>query len=437
MNGNSGRPWYRRLHWQIAIAMALGVVAGVAGGEPLAARVGWLGTLFVRLLKMIIVPLVFTSIVSGVASVGGGRSLGRLFGKTLGYYVLSSMLAILVGLAAVNLIRPGVGADFAGVESAALPELSTPSSAVELLLSIVPENVLAAAAGADMLALIFFCILLGIAIGSLPDRPREILLGVADSAFQAMMKLTSGVILFAPVGVFGLIARMVGTSGLGAFKAMGLYMVTIASGLGVHLFLTLPLLLILLGRIDPRIHFRNMVEPLAMAFSTSSSGATLPVTIRAVEQKVGVSNRVSSFVLPMGATVNMDGTALYECAGVLFIAQALGFELSLAQQGVVVVTSLLASIGAAAVPSAGLVIIFLVLQSVGLTGPQVDLIVGFMLAVDRPLDMCRTAVNVFSDSCGAAIIARSEGEDQVDREGGVGEGVEAEAEAVESASLAE
>ena len=416
MNDDPGRRWYLRLHWQIAIAMVLGVVAGVIGGEPFAARVGWLGTLFVRLLKMIIVPLVFTSIVSGVASVGGGRSLGRLFGKTLGYYVLSSLLAILVGLAAVNLIRPGVGADFAGMESAELPELSTPSSPVELLLSIVPENVLAAAAGADMLALIFFCILLGIAIGSLPDRPREILLGVADSAFQAMMKLTGGVILFAPVGVFGLIANMVGTSGLGAFKAMGLYMVTILSSLGVHLFLTLPLLLIVLGRIDPRIHFRNMVEPLAMAFSTSSSGATLPVTIRAVEQKVGVSNRVSSFVLPMGATVNMDGTALYECAGVLFIAQALGFELSLAQQAVVVVTSLLASIGAAAVPSAGLVIIFLVLQSVGLTGPQVDLLVGFMLAVDRPLDMCRTAVNVFSDSCGAAIIARSEGEDQVDRE---------------------
>ncbi len=433
MNDGSGRPWYRRLHWQIAIAMALGVVAGVAGGEPLAARVGWLGTLFVRLLKMIIVPLVFTSIVSGVASVGGGRSLGRLFGKTLGYYVLSSMLAILIGLTAVNLIRPGVGADFAGMEGQALPELTTPSSPVDLLLSIVPENVLAAAAGADMLALIFFCILLGIAIGGLPDRPREILLGVADAAFQAMMKLTGYVILFAPVGVFGLIARLVGSSGLGAFKPMALYMVTILSGLGVHLFLILPLLLILLGRIDPRIHFRNMVEPLAMAFSTSSSGATLPVTIRAVEQKVGVSNRVSSFVLPMGATVNMDGTALYECAGVLFIAQALGFELSLAQQAVVVVTSLLASIGAAAVPSAGLVIIFLVLQSVGLTGPQVDLIVGFMLAVDRPLDMCRTAVNVFSDSCGAAIIARSEGEDRVDRE----VGVTAEAEEAEAASLAE
>jgi Na+/H+-dicarboxylate symporter len=207
---------------------------------------------------------------------------------------------------------------------------------------------------------------------------------------------------------------MVGLTGFGAFKALGLYMLTIASGLTIHMFLILPLLLLLLGRINPRVHFRNMLEPLTLAFSTASSGATLPVTLRAVEQKVGVSNRISSFVLPMGATVNMDGTALYECAGVLFISQVLGYELSLAQQGIVVVTSLLASIGAAAVPSAGLVIIFLVLDAVGLRGPEVNAIVGTMLAIDRPLDMYRTSVNVYSDSCGAAIIARSEGESTVD-----------------------
>ena len=193
-------------------------------------------------------------------------------------------------------------------------------------------------------------------------------------------------------------------------------MITIASGLAIHLLVTLPLLLILLGRIRPWIHFRNMAEPMVMAFSTSSSAATLPVTMRAVEERVGVSNKVSSFVLPMGSTVNMDGTALYECAGVLFIAQALGADLSFMQQMIVVVTALLASIGAAAVPSAGLVIIFLVLGSVGLEGPEVDAIVGAMLAIDRPLDMGRTMVNIFSDSCGAAIIARSEGEDNVDSE---------------------
>jgi len=416
METDPNSAWYKRLHWQIAIAMILGTVAGLLGGNELAAKVGWLGILFVKLLKMIILPLVLTSIISGVASVGGGASLGRLFGKTMGYYVLSSLLAILVGLTFVNLIRPGDGASFAGLEGAELPELTTASSPVALILDIVPDNIVAAAARLDMLSVIFFSILFGIAIATLPAARRERLTGLFEDGFEVMMKLTGGVIRFAPLGVFGLIAKMVGSSGLASFKAMGLYMLTIALGLSVHLFLVLPLLLILLGKIRPRIHFKNMAEPLAMAFSTSSSGATLPVTLRTVEEKVGVSNRISSFVLPMGATVNMDGTALYECAGVLFIAQALGYELSIGQQVIVVLTSLLASIGAAAVPSAGLVIIFLVLQAVGLDTPDAGVIVGFMLAVDRPLDMYRTAVNVFSDSCGAAIIARSEGEDQVDQE---------------------
>ena len=406
--------WYRRLHWQILLGMGTGVVAGMAGGEALAERVGWLGSLFVRLLKMVIIPLVITSIISGVASVGGGRSLGRLLGKTLGYYVLSSLLAILTGLLVVNTIRPGVGADIAGAGSGALPELETPGSISELLLGMVPANVVDAAAKPDMLGVIFFCILFGLALASLPETPRERLLGFFESAFAAMMALTSGILRLAPIGVFGLIAPVAASSGLEAFRALGLYMLAIAVGLAVHLFLTLPLLLRVLGGIRPRVHFRNMADALSMAFSTSSSAATLPVTLRAVEQRVGVSNRVSSFVLPMGATVNMDGTALYECAGVLFIAQVLGVDLSAGQQLVVVLTALLASIGAAAVPSAGLVIIFLVLEAVNLRGPQVEAIVGAMLAVDRPLDMLRTAVNVFSDSCGAAIIARSEGETHVD-----------------------
>ena len=410
----SAPPWYRRLHWQILCAMALGILVGLIGGQAVVPRVGWLGTLFIKLLRMIIVPLVFSSIISGVASVGGGRDLGRLFGKTLGYYVLSSALAIFAGLVAVNLIRPGVGANIAGAESRTVPELATPSSPIELLLDIVPNNVVAAAAEADMLALIFFSIILGMSIAALPERPRGVLQSFFNAFFQAMMKLTTGVILFAPIGVFGLITSLVGSSGLEPFKALGLYALTIAISLSFHLFVTLPLLLILLGRIRPSIHFRNMVEPLTMAFSTSSSGATLPVTLNAVENKVGVSNRISSFVLPMGATVNMDGTALYECAGVLFIAQVMGVDLSVGQQLVVVFTALLASIGAAAVPSAGLVIIFIVLEAVNLRGPEVGVVVGAMLAIDRPLDMYRTAINVFSDSCGAAIIARSEGETDID-----------------------
>ena len=395
--------------------MLLGILAGLIGGEPLAAKVGWLGDLFIRLLKMIIVPLVLTSIISGVASVGAGAGLGRLFGKTLGYYVMTSLAACLVGLVLVNTIRPGVGADLVGADVEKMPELTVIQSPVDLILDIVPDNIVSAAAKPNMLSIIFFSIVLGISISSLRQRYREPLLNVFEAGFEAMMRLTGGIIWFvAPIGVFGLIVRLVGTTGLGAFKALGLYALMLICGLTIHLFITLPLILRFLGGINPMVHFRNMIEPIVMAFSTSSSGATLPVTINAVENKVGVSNRVTSFVLPMGATVNMDGTALYECAGVLFIAQAMGVSLGLEQQLLVVFTALLASIGAAAVPSAGLVVIFIVLEAVNLRGPQVELIVGAMLAVDRPLDMYRTVVNVFSDSCGAAIIARSEGETGVD-----------------------
>jgi Na+/H+-dicarboxylate symporter len=408
--------WHGQLHWRVLIAMILGIVVGLIGGQAVVPYVGWVGTLFIKLLKMIIVPLILTSIVSGVASVGGGRDLGRIFGKTLGYYVISSAFAILIGLVLVNLIKPGVGANISGAAQATLPEISAPASPVDILFDIVPDNVIAAAAKPDMLAVIFFCILLGMTIANLPDQPRGVLLDLFGAGFQAMMKLTAGVIRFLPIGVFGLITRMVASSGFSSFKALGLYMLTIASGLMIHLFVVLPILLIVLGRIRPSIHFRNMAESLLMAFSTSSSAATLPLTLKNVEQKAGVSNRISSFVLPMGATVNMDGTALYECAGVLFISQALGADLGMGQQIVVVVTALLASIGAAAVPSAWLVMIFIVLEAINLRGPEVDVIVGAMLAIDRPLDMFRTSVNVFSDSCGAAIIARSEGESGVDRE---------------------
>lgn len=409
-------PWYRQLHWQVLIAMGLGALTGLLFGAPAAARLGWIGDLFMKLLRMIIVPLVLTSIISGVASVGGGRALGRLFSKTLGYYVLSSLLATLVALFMVNVIRPGVGANMTETTQADLPPLQTPSSPVDLLVNIVPENVFQAAASADMLALIFFSIVFGVAVTTLPDKSRGTVMELFDALFEAMMRLTSGIIRFLPIGVFALIARMVGTTGFESFRPLALYAVTIFSGLTVHLFVTLPVLLIVLGRISPRIHFANMRDPMLIAFSTSSSGATLPVSLDAVENKVGVSNKVSSFVLPMGATVNMDGTAIFECAGALFIAQVLGFDLTIMQQAIVILTALLASIGAAAVPSAGLVVIFIVLEAIGLTGPDVNLIVGAMLAIDRPLDMYRTVVNIFSDSCGAAIIARSEGESGVDTE---------------------
>jgi Na+/H+-dicarboxylate symporter len=225
-----------------------------------------------------------------------------------------------------------------------------------------------------------------------------------------MMNITGIIIKFAPLGVTGLITKVVSISGFAIFAAVGKYMLTIASGLTIHILIVLPLLFYLLTGIHPKRHYRAMASALGTAFATSSSNATLPVTMRCIEQNAGVSNKVSSFVLPMGATINMDGTALYECAGVLFISQVLGIELGIAGQFTIVITALLASVGAAGIPSAGLVMIFIVTQAVGFQDADVAVIIGTMLAVDRPLDMMRTMVNIFSDSVGAAVIASSEGE---------------------------
>jgi Na+/H+-dicarboxylate symporter len=402
----------------VLLAMAIGIALGLAIGQPAVSAVGWMGQVFVQALRMVIVPLVFFSLTSGVASIGTGRELGRLGAKTIGYYLVSSFIAILIGLFLVNLIRPGVGADITGVAGKELPEIATPSGPGEILLGLlldfIPINPVEAFATADMLGIIGFSIMLGVTVAHLPESPRDRVRNALGTGFQIMMMLTGFVIRFLPLGVLGLVTTAAGESGLSTFVALGKYMLTIALGLLIHLFVVLPLLLMLLGRINPRTHFRNMIEPLITAFSTSSSGATLPVTLRTLENKVGVSNRVTSFVIPMGATVNMDGTALYECAGVIFIAQVLGAPLDLATQVTIVVTAFAASVGAAAIPSAGLVMIFIILEATGLASPEATIIVGTMLAIDRPLDMMRTAVNVFSDSCGAAIIARSEGETTVD-----------------------
>ncbi len=406
--------WPKKLHNQVFLAMLVGAALGVFFGDGAVRWTGFLGTIFVRLLRMVIVPLIFTSIISGVVSAGGGAKLGRLSVKTLVYYISTSLIAVLTGLFLVNLIRPGVGAELGEAASRALPTLQTPESLGEIFYRMIPTNPVAAMANGDMLALIFFSIVCGAGILALKTREREALGHLVDASFELMMTITAGIVRLAPLGVLGLIAKAVAQSGVGVLSSLGLYMITIMAGLIIHLFLTLPLLLKFVGRVSPQIHYRNMSEAMLMAFSTSSSSATLPVTLRCAEEKVGVSNRISSFVLPMGSTINMDGTALYECVGVIFIAQVMGIPLGLHAQIVVVVTALLASIGAAGIPSAGLVMIFIITDAIHLQGPQVGLIVGAMLAVDRPLDMFRTMVNVTSDSCGAAIIAKSEGEEEVD-----------------------
>ena len=417
MEYKPGQAWYTRLHWQVFIAMLLGIIIGLSpGGGFVAERVGWLGDLFMRLLRMIIVPLVVTSIISGVASAGGGRTVGRMFGKTLTYYLVSSFLAALTGLILFNIINPGRGYPVTdtGTEP---PELATPDSAIDLLLDIVPTNFFASASAGDMLGIIFFCIVFGVALTGLPEGPRTKITGLVDALFKAMMTLTTGIIKLLPIGVFGLMVTLVGATGLQSFGNLAQYVVGLTSGLAIHFFITLPLLLYFWGRVSPWKHAMNMREPLLVAFSTSSSAATLPVTFRAVREKVGVSNRVSSFTLPMGATVNMDGTAIMECVGALFIAQALGADIGVMTQVAVVFTAMLASIGAAAVPSAGLVVIFIILNVIGIgDNPEALLIVGAMLSIDRPLDMARTAVNVYSDSCAAAVVGKWEGEEDIDAE---------------------
>ena len=400
-----------KLHWRVLIAMALGTIFALIFKEN-SLFVAPLGTIFMRLLKMIIVPLIIFSITTGVASLGDSKTLGRMGAKTFAYYFATSIFAILVGLILTNIIKPGVGLEFSrSVQSFDPNSLQKPSSLGEIIIRMIPLNPIAAMADGDILGVIFWSILFGFAITRLSGRPQEMLTHFFDYGFQAMMKLTHGIIALLPIGVFGLITKAVATTGFELFRAVGLYMITILTGLLIHWMITLPIIFYLFTRINPIKHFKAMAPAFMTAFSTSSSGATLPVTMDCVENEVGVSNKTTSFVLPLGATINMDGTALYECAGVLFIAQAIGFDLNLAQQFVIVLTAFLASVGAAAIPSAGLVMIFVVLDAVGISDhPDVAVIVGTMLAVDRPLDMLRTMVNVTSDSIGAVIIAKSEGE---------------------------
>ncbi len=363
---------------------------------------------FLRLLKMIVAPLVLFSIMAGVAGVADPSRLGRLGLRTFVYYVATSLLAILVGLALVNVIRPGAGASLPLAVPAELPDTG-PGGPGEILARIIPENVFDALARADMLQLIFFALVAGAALATLPDRWRAPLGTLVEGAFQLMTRLAQLVLVLLPVAIVALLARVVARSDPAAFRALGLYVVTIVLALAVHGLVTLPLIARLVAAVPPLRWARAVAPALATAFSTSSSSATLPVTMESVEERGGVPNEVSSFVLPLGATINMDGTALYECVAVVFLAQhyagVSGYELTLSRQAIVVGTALLASIGAAGIPSAGLVMMTIILKALDLPLEGALL----LLAVDRPLDMLRTTVNVWSDTIGAATVARLEG----------------------------
>jgi Na+/H+-dicarboxylate symporter len=377
----------------------------------------FLGTLFMNALKMLIVPLIVSSIITGIAGLGDSGSMGRLGGKTLLYYLTTSLFAIMVGLLMVNIMTPGI---VDGEPAREILPLSAEDTAditarvdgrgagdvVDIFVRMVPVNIVAAAAQGQMLGLIFFSLLFGYFMTRIAGPPAQVLKDFWEGIFAVMMKITDWVMLFAPLGVFALVAKVVASTGFAAFQPVLTFLLTVLGALAIHLLVVLPLLLRLLGGVSPLRHYQAMTPALLTAFSTASSSATLPVSMDCVENRAGVSNRTTSFVLPLGATVNMDGTALYECVAAMFIAQAYGLELDFATQFTVVLVALLTSIGVAGIPAASLVAITIILTAIGLPVEAV----GLILAVDRILDMCRTSVNVFSDSCGAVLIGRLEGE---------------------------
>ena len=418
-----------QLHWQILIALVLAVIAGrLSGtdGELLGMAVYpvyvFIGVLFMNALKMIIVPLVMSSIITGICGIGGTTGLGRLGGKTLLFYMTTSLLAILTGLLIVNLLNPGLvngepAREILGMNSDELMAVTdkvegrSMSDLSDVFLSMIPSNVIAAAAEGKMLGLIFFSLLFGYFITRIDKEKSELLTRFWQGVADVMMAMTSLIMKFAPLGIFGLVAKTI--AGIGPDQmdelvvSLGTFTLSVLLALLIHVVITLPLMLAFVGKVNPLAMYRAMAPALLTAFSTASSSATLPLTMECVEDNAKVSMRTSSFVLPLGATVNMDGTALYECVAAMFIAQAFGLELSFVTQFTVVLVALLTSIGVAGVPAASLVAITIILGTIGLPMEAI----GLILAVDRILDMFRTAVNVFSDSCGAVIIARTEGEE--------------------------
>lgn len=387
----------------IFVGLLAGAFAGWLVGEPIIPLANLFAEIFLRLLRMAIMPLIITSIISGVVSVGSATDLGKLSLKTFGYYIISSLLAISTGLILVNIFKPGIGAEV-GLEKSPETIAAANQGLSEFLLRIIPENPFQALAKGEVLPVIFFCILFGFFVTRLAEKPRLQMSSFFQAAFETMMKVTHFVILSAPLGVFGIMARIVAKTGFSTFESLGFYFIVVLAGLAIHAFISLPLLLKFIGRFNPIVHFKKMTSALLTAFSTCSSMVTLPLTMEAVLENSKVPQKIANFTLPIGATVNMDGTALYEGVATIFIAQVYGIELGIGAQAMVLLTALLASIGAASVPMSGLVMMSVILKAVGLPLEGVAII----LAVDRVLDMFRTSVNVLSDSVGAVIVARLE-----------------------------
>ena len=376
-------------------------------GRSIAKRAGlWfqrIGGLFLRMLQMVAVPLIVTSLITGIMGLGGTQGVGRMFRRTILYYLATSTLAITTGLLAVNLVRPGLAGQAPRAAPAAELMEAKPLSEVlfEQLEAMIPGNPLGAFVEPNFLSIIAFTVAFALFAIMVGGETARWVKEAATAGFEVMMAMTTAIIALAPIGVFFLIAYVTATQGAGVFRSLAWYVVAVSLALAFHALVSLPLILKFVAGRSPLAYAKAMSPALLTAFSSASSNGTLPLTMSSVEKRAGISNRTGSFVLPLGATINMDGTALYEAVAVLFIAQLHHqANLPLSQQIIVAVTALLASVGAAGIPHAGLVMMVIILQAVGLPIEMQ----GIILAVDRVLDMARTAVNVWSDSCGCAVV---------------------------------
>ena len=409
--------------WKVLLAIVLGVICGSLTGTTanifgitFYSFYDVIGKLFINALMLIVVPLVSSSIITGIARIGNESDFGKLGLKIFGFYIGTSLLAILIGLIFVNAFNPGVS--FTGQGTSITQEARTELqhdianegniSVVGVILQIIPSNIVDAFHG-QMLGLIFFSLLFGFALSKIEHHPQSIVFGFWQGIFQTTLKITDIVMKFLPLGVFCLVAKSFTTASWESLQSLALFFLTVILGLSVFMFVALPILLRTIGRVNPWLHFRAMAPALVTAFSTSSSSATLPVTIDCVEKRAGVSNKITSLVIPLGTSINMSGSALYECVAAMFIAQVYGLELSFTTQFTVVLLALVTSIGIAGIPSASIVAMIVILKAIGLPIEGI----GMLFAVDRILDMCRTTVNVFSDSCCAVLVATTEGEKHV------------------------
>lgn len=432
-------PWYKKLHWQIIIGLVLGLVYGVV-----AAQVGWgaftkdwispFGTIFLNSLKLIAIPLVLASLVTGVASLSDLRKLSRIGGRTIGIYILTTVIAVTIGLVAVNVVQPGkfipedlrndlmAAYEAETAEAAAAGEVTLTDRASEVegrgpldfLVDAIPANAFGSMTdNGNMLQVVVIAILFGIGLIQIPKERGEPVLGFFRGFNDVIIRLVDVVMLIAPLGVFALLADTIVTVAgddpgrvLGLLKGLGFYCAVVLGGLAFHTLVTYPSALKMFSPMNLVTFFKGIAPAQLVAFSTSSSGATLPVTMERCEEKLGVSEEVSSFVLPLGATINMDGTALYQAVAAVFIAQAVGLGLSIGAQLTIILTAVLASIGTAAVPGVGIIMLVIILEAVGIPSAGIALILG----VDRILDMCRTVTNITGDAMVATVVASAEGQ---------------------------